>query len=99
MNRLEEIKHKHYQEGDLIAYMYVSYGFDEQRQQQQQQPRVPDIDFLIRTGGETRLSNFCLDRLAYSELLFISPLFPACTEETWTQCLEHYQTRHRRFGK
>jgi len=59
---------------------------------------LPDIDILIRTGGEKRLSNFMLWQSAYAELYF-SPLFwPDFNEEEAQKILNDYSTRERRFG-
>ena len=61
-------------------------------------PEVPPIDLLIRTSGEQRVSNFMLWRLAYSELLFVKPHWPAFTEKDLDDALESYSHRQRRFG-
>ena len=58
----------------------------------------PDPDLLIRTGGEMRLSNYLLWQLRYSELLFVSQLWPDFTPEDLSQALCAYHKRHRRFG-
>lgn len=59
----------------------------------------PPLDCLVRTSGEHRLSNFCLDRLAYAELFFIPALFPECNESHWDGILTELRTnRKRRFG-
>ena len=56
------------------------------------------IDFLIRTSGEERISNFMLYSLAYSELYFTRTYFPDFKEEEFDKALLEYQTRDRRFG-
>ena len=56
------------------------------------------IDFLIRTSGEERISNFMLYSLAYSELYFTKTYFPDFKEEEFDKALLEYQTRDRRFG-
>ena len=60
---------------------------------------VPDPDFIIRTGGELRLSNFLLRQSAYSELYFTKTLFPDFDERQFKRALKEYSRRNRRFGK
>jgi len=62
------------------------------------EPSVPDIDLIIRTSGEQRLSNFMLWRAAYSELYFTEAHWPAFTEAMFDEAIEAYSIRHRRFG-
>lgn len=59
---------------------------------------VPDLDLIIRTSGEQRLSNFMLWRAAYSELYFTETHWPAFTETMLDEALEAYSVRQRRFG-
>lgn len=59
----------------------------------------PDPDLIIRTGGETRLSNFLLWQAAYSELHFSDVLWPDFDEAALDAALQEYATRERRFGK
>ena len=59
---------------------------------------LPEIDLLIRTGGEKRLSNFMLWQLAYAELFFTDCLWPDFDESTFINALYFFQTRNRRFG-
>lgn len=60
---------------------------------------VPDPDFIIRTGGEKRLSNFLLYQAAYAELYFSDALFPDFSDEEFDRAVEDYAGRERRFGK
>ncbi len=60
---------------------------------------IPDPDFIIRTGGEYRLSNFLLWQAAYSELYFTDVLFPDFNEREFKKAIENYSKRNRRFGK
>jgi undecaprenyl diphosphate synthase len=62
-------------------------------------PDVPDIDLVIRTSGEQRISNFMLWRVAYSELYFTEVLWPDFKEEDFVRAIKEYQARERRFGK
>jgi len=59
---------------------------------------LPEIDLLIRTGGEKRLSNFMLWQLAYAELFFTESLWPDFNESIFIKALHFFQTRKRRFG-
>ena len=61
-------------------------------------PELPDVDLLIRTGGESRLSNFLLWHAAYAELLFSDTLWPDYTKELFYSHLEDFKKRSRRFG-
>ena len=60
---------------------------------------LPDVDLLIRTGGEKRLSNFLIWQLAYSELYFEKCLWPDFNKNNFINALLFYQSRNRRFGK
>jgi undecaprenyl diphosphate synthase len=59
---------------------------------------LPELDLLIRTSGEVRLSNFLLWQAAYAELLFLDILWPDFDERTFADALEHFAGRKRRFG-
>ncbi len=59
---------------------------------------IPDPDLLIRTGGETRLSNFLLWQSAYTELLFLDVFWPDFDHEHFQKALESFYRRERRFG-
>ncbi|NUY81636.1 isoprenyl transferase [Flavobacterium sp. MAH-1] len=60
---------------------------------------LPDVDLLIRTSGEHRISNFLLWQIAYAELYFTDVLWPDFKEEDLYQAIISYQKRERRFGK
>ncbi len=60
---------------------------------------LPDVDLLIRTSGEHRISNFLLWQIAYAELFFTDVLWPDFTEEHLYEAIISYQKRERRFGK
>ena len=59
---------------------------------------LPDIDLLIRTSGEMRISNFMLWQLSYAELYFPKCYFPDFNESEYDKALEVYTKRDRRFG-
>jgi len=60
---------------------------------------MPDVDLLIRTSGEMRISNFLLWQSAYAELYFTERYWPDFREEHLLEALTDYQNRERRFGK
>ena len=60
---------------------------------------LPDVDLLIRTSGETRISNFLLWQIAYAELYFTDVLWPDFREHHLYEAIADYQKRERRFGK
>jgi len=63
-----------------------------------QYPDMPDIDLLIRTSGEHRISNFMLWRLAYAEILFTDTLWPDFSRADLVSAIRLYQERCRRYG-
>ena len=74
-----------YTEADLAPYLALSYA--------------PEPDLFIRTGGEQRVSNFCLWQLAYTEFHFSNVLWPDFDKKTFAAALESYGRRERRFGR
>lgn len=60
---------------------------------------LPDVDFLIRTSGEKRISNFLLWQIAYAELYFTDVLWPDFRKEDFIKAILDFQKRERRFGK
>ena len=62
------------------------------------QPEVPDLDLVIRTSGEQRLSGFLLWRAAYAELIFLDKYWPDFGPRDLKDCLVRYDRRQRRFG-
>lgn len=60
---------------------------------------LPDVDLLIRTSGEHRISNFLLWQIAYAELYFIDVFWPDFKERHLVEAIKNYQNRERRFGK
>ncbi len=59
----------------------------------------PDLDLIIRTGGDQRLSNFLLYQAAYAELVFLDTLWPDFREPDLDRTLDLFQKRDRRFGE
>lgn len=61
-------------------------------------PDVPDVDLMIRTSGEARISNFLLWQVAYAELMFVPDPWPEFGRKRLWECLLDYGNRNRRFG-
>jgi len=61
-------------------------------------PDIPDPELMIRTSGEMRLSNFLLWQLSYSELWITNTLWPDFGEEEFSEAINHYYLRNRRYG-
>lgn len=76
---------QHITEAQLEPYLSMAYA--------------PEPDLFIRTGGETRISNFLLWQLAYSELYFTDTFWPDFDAASLDAAIESYQTRERRFGR
>lgn len=60
---------------------------------------LPDVDLLIRTSGEQRISNFLLWQIAYAELYFVETLWPDFNKEAFYKAIEFYQIKERRYGR
>ena len=60
---------------------------------------VDDIDLLIRTGGDKRISNFLLYQIAYTEICFVNKYWPDYTKEDFKDCINNFKKVSRRFGK
>ena len=73
---------------DINENMYFNYLYN----------NMPDIDLLIRTSGEERISNFMLYQSSYSEMYFPKTLFPDFNCEEFDKAIEVYNSRDRRFG-
>lgn len=73
-----------FEEEDFCNYLYTR--------------SIPDVDLLIRTSGECRISNYYLWQIAYSEMIFIDDLWPDFDEKKLDFCMEEYNKRSRRFG-
>lgn len=62
------------------------------------EPDMPDVDMLLRTGGEQRTSNFLLWQSAYAEMVFIDDPWPEVDRRTFWRAIETYARRDRRYG-
>ena len=62
-------------------------------------PEVPDVDMIVRTSGEQRISGFMLWRGAYAELMFIQKYFPTMEAADIEEIVREFEKRNRRFGK
>jgi len=60
---------------------------------------IPDPELMIRTSGETRISNFLLWQLAYAEFYFTDVFWPDFGKENFFEAILNFQQRERRFGK
>ena len=60
---------------------------------------LPEVDLVVRTSGEQRVSNFLLYQLAYAELIFTEALWPDFRDQAFLEAVLRYQGRERRFGK
>ena len=62
-------------------------------------PEIPDVDMVVRTSGEERISGFMLWRASYAEFMFMKKYFPEMGEDDIKTILKEYDSRSRRFGK
>ncbi|MBR3236215.1 di-trans,poly-cis-decaprenylcistransferase [Candidatus Saccharibacteria bacterium] len=62
-------------------------------------PEIPDIDMVVRTSGEERISGFMLWRASYAEFMFLKKYFPEMTGKDLEGIIKEYDSRSRRFGK
>ena len=72
---------------------------DENFSQYLYHPELPEIDLMVRTSGEKRVSGFSLWRITYSELMFLGKKWPDMTEADIDNIIAEYSRRNRRFGK
>ena len=68
-------------------------------QQHLYHPEIPDVDLMIRTGGDIRISNFLLWEIAYAELFFTPVLWPDFRKDHLREIVTQFTSRERRFGK
>ena len=86
---------------NAICLLVVAYGdlLDEQTfKNYLWQPEMPDVDLMIRTSGEQRLSNYMLYENAYAEFVFTNVKWPDFRRKAFVDCLKEYQNRNRRYG-
>lgn len=62
-------------------------------------PEIPDLDMVVRTSGEERISGFMLWRASYAEFMFLKKFFPEMGAEDIQEIIDEYDSRNRRFGK
>ena len=62
-------------------------------------PEIPDLDMVVRTSGEERISGFMLWRASYAEFMFMEKFFPEMNAEDVAEIVKEYNSRSRRFGK
>ncbi|WP_099203130.1 isoprenyl transferase [Miniphocaeibacter massiliensis] len=86
---VEDISNKKISIDDLTEISFKDYLYTSHQ---------PDIDLLIRSGGEKRVSNFMLYQMAYAELYFTDCLWPDFKEDELYKAVLEYQNRNRRFG-
>ncbi|MCT8340456.1 isoprenyl transferase [Flavobacteriaceae bacterium TK19130] len=91
---IQEISHK--VKNNLISPGDIDEGIIQKHLYTQ---NLPDVDLLIRTSGEQRISNFLLWQIAYAELYFTNTLWPDYTKNHLFEAIVNYQNRERRFGK
>lgn len=84
----EDIASGKVQAADVDEKYFYKYMYNE----------LPPIDYLIRTSGEERISNFMIYELSYAEMYFPKVYFPDFNEEEFERAIDIYNTRERRFG-
>jgi undecaprenyl diphosphate synthase len=94
INAVKEISHK--VKNNIISIDTIDESIINQHLYTQ---NLPDVDLLIRTSGEHRISNFLLWQIAYAELYFTDVLWPDFKEDNLYEAIISYQKRERRFGK
>lgn len=85
---VKECKENKLDINDLDEHLFKKYLYNE----------IPDIDLLIRTSGEYRISNYMLYQLSYAEMYFTETLFPDFNNKKFDATIENFNKRDRRFG-
>jgi undecaprenyl diphosphate synthase len=85
----DDVRSKGLEVGAITEELFERYLYD---------PELPDPDFLVRTSGEMRVSNFLLWQIAYSEVYVTDVLWPDFREQELIDSIHAYQKRERRFG-
>ena len=89
LNAVKQIKKSDINPDDITEELFSEYLYTKNQ---------PDIDLLIRTSGEQRLSNFLLWQNSYSELWFTNKLWPDFSKKDLYSAIADFQKRNRRFG-
>ena len=87
-NIVKDVLNKKIKEEDITEELLSTYMYQ----------NLPDLDFVIRTSGEMRISNFMLWQSSYAEYYFPETLFPDFNEEEFDKAIIEYQSRNRRYG-
>ncbi|MGL4769237.1 MAG: polyprenyl diphosphate synthase [Mycoplasmoidaceae bacterium] len=87
----------------LNVYLFFNYSFSKELEdyyinQKMITKNIPSIDLLVRTSGEKRISNYCMNLLLYSEIIFEPTLWPDYKLLVFQKNLKEYLSRERRFG-
>jgi len=85
---VEDCKNGKLDINDLTEDVYIKYLYN----------KIPNVDLLIRTSGELRVSNFMLYQISYAEMYFPEILFPDFDNKEFDKAIELYNNRDRRFG-
>lgn len=85
----EEVKRGQLKEEEINEDVFASHLYSS---------GLPEVDLMIRTSGEQRLSNYMLYQLAYAEFIFTPTYWPDFKKEQFIECLKEYCNRNRRFG-
>ena len=96
-----DITHAAKQLAEKVAQQEINVSdiTEESLNQQTSLADLPELDLLIRTGGDFRISNFLLWQAAYAEFYFTDVLWPDFNEEEFTKAITHFDQRERRFGQ
>lgn len=99
LNAIKTLENKTAKNNALTLTIAFNYGGKQDLDSKQRVSSfLPDVDLLIRTGNEHRISNFLLYHLAYAEFIFEKTFWPNYTKKIWKQNLNEYHLRKRRFG-
>ncbi len=111
--RLEKLEDDTASFKDFTVYLCIDYGgqdeilrtFEKYKNEKltekilTEKLEVPQLDIVLRTGGERRLSNFCVWQSAYAEFFFLEKFLPDIKEEDTQKILDNFNNRNRRVGK
>lgn len=103
ISHLREIENKTKECIALNMYLFFNYSYSKEieialESQKMITKNIPQIDLLIRTSGEQRLSNYCMNLLLYSEIIFEKTLWPDYGIRNLKENLKEFSRRERRFG-